>query len=98
MNGASNHPPSILITGATGYVGGRLLRSLEARRLPVRCLARRPEYLATRVAPGTEVVAGDCLQPDTLDAALQGIETAFYLVHSMGSTGNFEEEDRMAAL
>jgi uncharacterized protein YbjT (DUF2867 family) len=92
------HQPMILITGATGYVGGRLREALEARGLPVRCLARRPEYLATRVAPRTEVVAGDCLRPETLDAALQGVETAFYLVHSMGSAGNFEDEDRAAAL
>ena len=88
----------ILITGATGYVGGRLRVALEAKGLPIRCVARRPEYLAGRVGPLTEVVAGDCLQPETLHAALDGIDTAFYLVHSMGSTGNFEDEDRTAAV
>ena len=88
----------ILITGATGYVGGRLLEALEGRGLHVRCVARRPEYLAHRVGPRTEVVEGDCLKRETLDTALQGINTAFYLVHSMGSAGNFEDEDRIAAL
>jgi uncharacterized protein YbjT (DUF2867 family) len=88
----------ILVTGATGYVGGRLVDALEREGRQVRCMARRPEYLAVRLAPGTEVVAGDCLRPDTLHAALEGVETAFYLVHSMGSAGNFAEEDRLAAL
>jgi uncharacterized protein YbjT (DUF2867 family) len=87
----------ILVTGATGYVGGRLVEALERDGFAVRCMARRPEYLAARVGAGTEVVAGDCLKPDTLRAALDGVATAFYLVHSMGSAGDFEEEDRLAA-
>ena len=49
----------ILLTGATGYVGGRLLGVLEARGHDVRCLVRRPANIASRVGPGTEVVAGD---------------------------------------
>ena len=49
----------VLLTGATGYVGGRLLRALEDRGHRVRCLARKPEHLASRVASETEVVAGD---------------------------------------
>ena len=87
----------ILLTGATGYVGGRLLAALEANGHRVRCLARRPEFLAGRVGEGTEVVPGDCLIPETLGAALAGVDTAFYMVHSMGSTGDFEEQDRAAA-
>lgn len=97
MTTSAGDQPRILVTGATGYVGGRLVEALERDGRAVRCMARRPEYLAVRVGAGTEVVAGDCLEPDTLRAALDGIETAFYLVHSMGSSGNFEEEDRLAA-
>ena len=88
---------TILLTGATGYVGGRLLAALEAKGHRVRCLARRPEFLAGRVGPATEVVSGDCLKSETLGAALAGVDAAFYMIHSMGSTGDFEEQDRAAA-
>lgn len=87
----------ILLTGATGYVGGRLLSRLEATGVRVRCLTRRPENLAYRVADSTEVVGGDLLDPDTLDQALVGVDTAYYFVHSMGATSDFEQEDRDAA-
>lgn len=87
----------ILVTGGTGYVGGRLIPLLESRGLNVRCLARRPEFLQSRVGSQTEVVAGDVLQPETFQAALHGVETAFYLVHSMGTGKDFEDEDRVAA-
>ena len=53
--------PLVLLTGATGYVGGRLLRALEQGGRRLRCLARRPEYLAPRAAADTEIVQGDCL-------------------------------------
>jgi uncharacterized protein YbjT (DUF2867 family) len=88
---------SILITGASGYVGGRLLPLLEAAGHEVRCLARRPENLKARVAPGTQVVAGDVMDRASLDAALAGIDTAYYLVHSMGNDRDFERLDRTAA-
>ena len=94
---ASAHGPLVLLTGATGYIGVRLLKALERAGTRVRCLARRPEFLVPCVAPGTEVVKGDCLDPSSLLPALAGVHTAFYLVHSMGSTGKFEEEDRRAA-
>jgi len=87
----------ILLTGATGYVGGRLLPLLEQTGHRVRCLVRRPEFLAARVGAMTEVVAGDVLDRATLTPALAGIEAAYYLVHSMGSRGGFEAEDRRAA-
>ncbi len=89
----------ILVTGATGYVGGRLLAALEGRAAPpvLRCLARRPEALRDRVAATTEVVAGDCLDGASLEAALSGVETAFYLVHSMGHGDDFAAQDRAAA-
>ena len=90
-------PGKVLLTGASGYVGGRLLRLLSERSIPVRCLTRRPEILATRVTDTVEVARGDVLDRESLSAALAGIDTAYYLVHSMGSADNFEEADRRAA-
>ncbi|MHB1297364.1 MAG: SDR family oxidoreductase [Gemmatimonadaceae bacterium] len=89
--------PLVLLTGATGYVGGRLLESLQRQGYRVRCLARHPAMLEASVAPSTEVVAGDLLDRASLDAALRDVDAAYYLVHSMGSTGSFEETDRQAA-
>jgi len=86
-----------LLTGATGYVGGRLLRRLELDSLAVRCLCRNPEALGWRVAPGTEVVRGDLLQPASLGAAFSGVDTAFYLVHSMYAGTEFEAHEIEAA-
>ncbi|MHC4448792.1 MAG: DUF2867 domain-containing protein, partial [Planctomycetota bacterium] len=87
----------ILLTGATGYIGGRLLTLLEASGQPIRCLARNPEYLLSKVAPSTEVVKGDVLDPESLLSAMHGVDTAYYLVHSMGSARGFQSEDRKAA-
>jgi uncharacterized protein YbjT (DUF2867 family) len=87
----------ILLTGATGYIGGRLLPLLEKRGRRVRCLVRHPERLRNRVAASTELVVGDVLDPASLAPAMKGVETAYYLIHSMGSTGSFEEEDRRGA-
>ena len=87
----------ILITGGTGYVGGRLISLLEQRGEPLRCMARRTESLRTRVAETTEVVFGDVFQPDSMREALSGIETAYYMVHSMGTGRDFESADREGA-
>lgn len=87
----------VLVTGGTGYVGGRLIHAFEARGVPVRAMARRPEELAPRVGQATEVVSGDALDRASLGRALSGIETAYYLVHSMGATADFAELDRQAA-
>ena len=89
--------PAILLTGATGCIGGRLLAALEARGYPVRCMTRRPQVLAGRAGPRTSVVRGDCMDPASLPDALAGIDTACYLVHSMGGTADFEAQDRAAA-
>jgi lipocalin/uncharacterized protein YbjT (DUF2867 family)/ligand-binding SRPBCC domain-containing protein len=86
----------ILLTGASGYIGSRLLRVLEEGGCAVRCLARRPEL----VFPGqatTEVVAGDCLDEGSLVAAMDGVDQAYYLVHSMASGADFGALDRHAA-
>ena len=87
----------VLLTGATGYVGGRLLSLLEQRGALVRCLARRPEALGGRVGSTTETVAGDVLDAASLAVAFQGVDTAYYFVHSMGADRDFEEQDRIAA-
>ena len=89
--------PRILLTGATGYIGRRLLRVLESDGHRVRCLARRPEYLRERVSDDTEVVKGDLLNRNSLFAVLDGIDTAYYLVHSLGSSGDFADEERQCA-
>ncbi len=87
----------VLLTGATGYVGGRLLAPLLERGNRIRALSRRPDELRARLDRDVEVVGGDVLDPDSLGAALDGVEAAYYLVHSMGSAGGFREEDREAA-
>ena len=89
----------VLITGASGYVGGRLLQSLEGQGVALRCLARRPDFLAGRVGAATEVVEGDVLAPETLGPALEGVDTAYYMIHSMGGAGpeDFDVRDRRGA-
>ena len=89
--------PLILIAGATGYVGGELLKSLLAAGYSLRCLARRPDVLRAKKLSGLEVVPGDVLDRPSVRAAMTGVDTAYYLVHSMGSTESFEEQDRAAA-
>jgi uncharacterized protein YbjT (DUF2867 family) len=87
----------ILVTGATGYVGGRLVPRLVARGHEVRCLTRAPERLAdVPWASTVEVVRGDVGRPETLPAALRGVEVAYYLVHSLGEAG-FEAQERRGA-
>ena len=90
------HVGPILLTGATGYIGSRLLRELEAGGHTVRCLAREPWRVTVRRA-NTEAIAGDCLDEASLVAPMEGIDQAYYLVHSMGSGPGFAELDRRAA-
>src|SRR5437764_2214304 len=99
----SNRPeipnaPLVLLTGGSGYVGGRLIPLLEQQPVRLLCLARRPEKMRSRVRPDTEIVQGDVLDPASLDGALQGVHTAYYLVHLMSGSRDFEKEDRQAAL
>ena len=88
---------TILLTGGSGYVGGRLLQRLAVDGRNVRCLARNPERITALVPPGTELIRGDVLEYQSLQTALAGIDTAFYLIHSMGSDRDFEELDRIGA-
>lgn len=87
----------VLLTGATGYVGGRLLKKLESLAVALRCLARRPEHLRGKIGSRVEVVAGDVMDGDSLAVACSGVHTAYYLIHSMGSAGSFEDQDRLGA-
>ncbi|MDW8052669.1 MAG: SDR family oxidoreductase [Armatimonadota bacterium] len=85
----------VLLTGATGYVGGRLAPRLIERGYAVRVLARDPERLAARPwRSQVEVCAGDAGDAESLRRALQGVEIAYYLVHSMQSGRDFAARDR----
>ena len=86
--------PTVLLTGATGYVGGQLLPLLADRDL--RCLVRTPERAPEHVR--RHAVRGDALSGEGLEAALDGVEVAYYLIHSMGGSGeDFAARDRRAA-
>lgn len=78
--------PHCLVTGATGYIGGRLVPELLDAGHRVRCLARSPERLRDHPWAGrAEVVRGDVTDPDSVAAALRGIDVAYYLVHALGT-------------
>ena len=87
---------TVLVTGASGYVGGRLIRALADRGVDVRGMSRRPDYLAERLPEGADAVGGDALDRASLDGALEGVDVAYYLIHSMEGE-DFREEDRRAA-
>ncbi|HEX5984829.1 MAG TPA: NAD(P)H-binding protein, partial [Solirubrobacterales bacterium] len=89
----------IAVAGATGYIGGLLCNRLCGEGAPVRALARRPERAGDLEVAGCEVRRADVLEPETLGPALEGVDVAYYLVHSMGrgSSGDFAERDREGA-
>ena len=87
----------VLVTGSTGYIGGRLVPRLLAAGYAVRCLARNAEVLEGRF-PGAEVMEGDLFQEDALRAACEGVDAAYYLVHSMSDSSAFAQRDRDAAV
>jgi uncharacterized protein YbjT (DUF2867 family) len=88
----------ILVTGATGYIGGRLVPELLDRGYDVRVMVRASSPEIEKRWPGVEVVAGDALDPKSLRAALQGVDTAYYLIHSLlYGPKRFEKIDREAA-
>ena len=89
----------VLATGGTGYIGGRLVPRLLRRGHSVRVLVRDPDRLAGRPwVDRVELVQGNLLRPETLEGAFDGIDTAFYLVHSMYGGADFAHRDRMAAM
>ncbi len=88
----------LLVTGATGYIGGHLIAPLESAGYSVRVAARSPGRLAGAVGPDTEIVRADALCTDDVRASLEGIDTAFYLVHTLGGGRDYAERDRQAAM
>jgi len=90
-------PLRCLVTGASGYIGGRLVPELLAAGYPVRCMARDPGKLSDRLWSGAvEVVAADALERTGVLRALEGVDVAYYLIHSLGTGASFEQRDRDA--
>src|SRR3984957_13645187 len=91
-------PSKCLVTGASGYIGGGVVPELLAAGYGVRCLARDPGKLDGRPWSGdVEVAAADAMDPAAVRRALDGIEVAYYLIHSLGTGPSFEQRDREAA-
>jgi uncharacterized protein YbjT (DUF2867 family) len=89
----------VLVTAATGYIGGRLVPALLDAGHSVRVLVRNPERVRDRPwASRVEVVVGDVTVPDTLRGVADGMDAAYYMVHSMGAGHDFAEVDRRAAI
>ena len=89
----------VLVAGATGYIGRKLALALLEAGYEVRCMVRRPEAARDLEEAGCEVVRGDVLDPGSLEGTLDGVSTAYYLVHSMGrgNEGDFAAADREGA-
>ena len=93
-----NRVRKILITGATGYIGRRLKTRLLGRSdLSLRLLVRNRNKVSPATRDRVEIIEGDTFNQQTLDKALEGVHTAFYLIHSMGAKKDFEELDRRSA-
>ncbi|HNW43312.1 MAG TPA: DUF2867 domain-containing protein [Elusimicrobiales bacterium] len=89
---------TVLVTGPTGYIGGRLIPRLLAKGYAVRCLARHPERLAGRPWAGSvKIIQGDVYKDEGLAEALAGADAAYYLVHSMADTPGFESMEEISA-
>lgn len=98
MSVATTKNRPVLVTGATGYIGGRLVPRLLEMGYRVRCLVRDPTRLQGRPwQSAVEIVAGDVLDPDSLAPAMQDVFAAYYLIHSLAEGSGFQERDLVAA-
>ncbi|MBL76495.1 MAG: NAD(P)-dependent oxidoreductase [Chloroflexi bacterium] len=88
---------TILLTGATGYVGGLLLPALSRKFRHVKCMTRNPSSIAAALEDGVTAVYGDTTDHDSLEEAMEGVDDAFYLVHSLGDSDDFEELEAQSA-
>lgn len=86
------------MTGSTGYIGGRLVPELLDAGFTVRCMARRPEALRDQPwRDQVEIAEADATDAESTRAALEGVDTAYYLIHSMSASRDFAADDRRAA-
>ncbi len=87
-----------LVTGASGYIGGRLVPELLDAGHRVRCMARSSRRLRDHPWAGrVEIVEADATDPEATRRALDGVDVAYYLIHAIGGAGGFAESDRRAA-
>ena len=86
-----------LVFGASGYIGTNLVPHLLSAGIPLRAASRDIAVLQARAWPNVELVAADALRPETLVPVLRGIDTAYYLVHSMAAGRDFGQLDLEAA-
>ncbi|PSQ98749.1 MAG: DUF2867 domain-containing protein, partial [Bacteroidetes bacterium SW_11_64_17] len=95
----STSPSTVLVTGATGYVGGRLVPCLLREGYTVRCFVRSADRLRAKPwSDEVEVAVGDALEADTVPPAMEGVDAVYYLIHSLGAgEDTFEDRDRKAA-
>lgn len=89
--------PLYFVLGASGYIGSHLVPRLVDTDARVRAASRNPRVLAARQWAGVEIARADALDPGSLDAALSGVDVAYYLVHSMAAGKNFGKLDLQAA-
>tara|TARA_A100001037_G_scaffold303684_1_gene338331 strand:+ start:901 stop:2409 length:1509 start_codon:yes stop_codon:yes gene_type:complete len=94
-----NEKSVVLVTGATGYIGGRLITAIDSSKFDIRCLVRNPDYIEKGMIEDVEIYQGDILDKESLIQAMEGVDIAYYLVHSMGGEreDDFEEIDRVGA-
>ena len=98
MESSHRQRPLVLVTGVTGYIGGRLVPELLAAGMRVRVMTRRPRNLIDREwHDEVDIVEGDAADPGTLAAALRGVDVAYYLIHSVGTGARFDARDRANA-
>ena len=93
----SDRSAPVLVFGATGYIGAHLVPRLRREGRTVRASGRNRQVLEARDWPGVELVEADALRPDSLPGVLAGVDTAYYLVHSMAAGQDFGRLDLQAA-